>query len=50
MPGVSREVEVATMKKGITVPAPQWWRHLRKHYKKLFWKRQRRAFKEELKQ
>ncbi len=34
---------MATMKKGITVPAPQWWKHLRKHYKKLFWKQQRRA-------
>lgn len=30
-----------------TVPAPEWWKHL-KYHKRTFWKRQRRAFKEEL--
>ncbi len=34
---------MATVKKGTTVPAPQWWKHLRPLYKRLFWKRQRRA-------
>jgi hypothetical protein len=29
---------VANVKKGQTVPAPQWWKHLRK-VKRQFWKR-----------
>lgn len=41
-------IVMATVKKGTTVPAPQWWKHLRKHYKRLFWKRQRRADREAL--
>lgn len=32
---------MATMKKGITVPAPQWRWHLRQYSKRQFWKRQR---------
>ena len=32
---------MATMKKGITVPAPEWWKHLRPWCKRQFWKRQR---------
>jgi hypothetical protein len=31
---------MATKKKGITIPAPQWWKHL-KDWKRVFWKRQR---------
>lgn len=31
---------MANVKHGQTVPAPQWWKHLRE-WKRLFWKRQR---------
>lgn len=34
------------MKKGITVPKPEWWKHL-KWNKRVFWKKQRKAFKDE---
>jgi hypothetical protein len=33
---------MANVKKGQTVPAPQWWKHLR-DWKGVFWKRQRRS-------
>lgn len=33
---------MAHVRKGHTVSAPQWWKHLR-DWKRLFWKRQRRA-------
>lgn len=39
---------MATIKKGTTVPAPQWWRHLRPYWKRAFWKRQRKADKQEV--
>jgi hypothetical protein len=35
---------MATIKKGITVRSPQWWKHLR-DWKRSFWKKQRKAFK-----
>ena len=35
---------MATVKKGILVPAGEWWKHLR-WTKRSFWKRQRRAEK-----
>lgn len=38
---------MATVKKGITVHAPEWWKHL-KWCKRVFWKKQRRADKAEL--
>lgn len=41
---------MAHVKKGQTVRSPQWWVHLRQYGKKLFWKKQRRAFKRELRQ
>lgn len=37
---------MATVKKGILTPAPQWWRHLR-DWKRTFWKRERQAAKKE---
>jgi hypothetical protein len=37
---------VATKKKGVLTPAPQWWNHLR-DWKKVFWKRERKASKTE---
>ena len=40
---------MATMKKGITVRATEWWRHLR-WAKRAFWKRQRKAFQHETRQ
>jgi len=39
---------MATVKKGILVAAPQWWRHLRK-WKRVFWKKQRKAEREAIK-
>ena len=33
---------MATKKKGILTPSPQWWRHLR-DWKRVFWKRERQA-------
>jgi hypothetical protein len=33
---------MATKKKGILTPAPQWWKHLRR-WKRVFWKRHRKA-------
>jgi len=35
---------MAHVKKGITVPAPQWWKHLRPYCKRQFWHTQRKAF------
>ena len=32
---------MAHVKKGHLVPAPQWWKHLRPFWKRLFWKRHR---------
>ena len=34
---------MAHVRKGHTVPAPQWWKHLR-DWKRTFWKKQRKAF------
>lgn len=33
---------MATIKKGILTPSPQWWKHLRK-WKRVFWKKERKA-------
>jgi hypothetical protein len=38
---------LASVKKGITVPAGEMWRHLRKIGRRFFWKRQRKEFKRE---
>ncbi|WP_291386405.1 hypothetical protein [Devosia sp.] len=38
---------MANVKQGQTVPAPQWWKHLRE-WKRLFWKRQRQDNKRKL--
>lgn len=40
---VIRYIDMANVKKGQTVPAPQWWKHLKKFNKRLFWKQQRKA-------
>lgn len=37
------DIDMANVKKGQTVPAPQWWKHLKKFNKRLFWKQQRKA-------
>lgn len=34
---------MANVKKGLTVSAPEWWKHL-KWCKRVFWKKQRKAF------
>jgi hypothetical protein len=35
---------MATVKKGVMTPAPEWWKHLRRA-KRTFWKAERRAGK-----
>jgi len=35
---------MAHVRKGMLVPSPQWWKHLR-DWKRIFWKRHRRAEK-----
>jgi hypothetical protein len=38
---------MATVKKGILVRSPEWWKHLRKrHAHRRFWKAQRQAERE----
>ena len=39
---------MASVKKGIDVPAPEWWKHLRPFNKRRFWKRQRAHDKAEM--
>ncbi len=39
---------MANVKKGLLVPPPQWWKHL-KEYKRFFWHRQRQAEKQDIK-
>jgi hypothetical protein len=38
---------MASAKRGMLVGAPQWWKHLRA-WKRVFWKRQRRAEQQEI--
>jgi len=40
---------MATIKKGLTEQAREWWQHLRPFGKRDFWKRQRAADKRKLK-
>ena len=35
------------MKKTTLTPKPQWWKHLRL-FKRVFWKRERKAYKQEI--
>jgi hypothetical protein len=37
---------MASVKKGILVPSPQWWKHLRS-WKRIFWKKHRKVEKRE---
>lgn len=39
---------MATIKKGILSPAPQWWKHLR-DWKRVFWKKERKAATRQIK-
>ena len=32
---------MATVRKGILTPPPEWWQHFRPYLKRLFWKRER---------
>lgn len=44
---------MATVKKGILTRTPSytaWWRHLRRYGKRVFWKGERKAAKQEIKQ
>lgn len=34
---------MASVKKGTNTRPPQWWKHLRPYWKRVFWKRERRA-------
>jgi hypothetical protein len=38
---------MVSAKRGMLVGAPQWWRHLRA-WKRVFWKRQRKAEQREI--
>jgi hypothetical protein len=40
---------VATVKQGTRTRAPQWWDHLRKKWKRVFWKRERKSIRQEVK-
>jgi hypothetical protein len=40
---------MANVKKGQTVRATEWWKHLRPENKRRFWKKQRKADKRNLK-
>jgi hypothetical protein len=40
---------MASVKRGISVPPPQWWKHLR-DWKRVFWKKQRKADKRMIKE
>lgn len=33
---------MATIKKGVLTASPQWWKHLR-DWKRIFWKKERKA-------
>ena len=39
---------MAHVRKGHTVSAPQWWKHLRPFGKRQFWKRQRKAWRKQM--
>lgn len=39
---------MASVKKGVLVKSPEWWKHLR-WCKRVFWKRQRKAEKADIK-
>lgn len=41
---------MATVKKGMLVPSPEWWKHLRPLLKRLVWKRERGAAKKAIRQ
>lgn len=38
---------MATLKKGVLLPSPDWARHLRPYGKRFFWKRHRKAERRE---
>jgi hypothetical protein len=38
---------MATVKKGILTRSPQWARHLRRYWKRVFWKGERKAAKQD---
>ena len=39
---------MANVKKGQLTPAPQWAKHLRPYWKKLFWNREKGAVKKQI--
>jgi hypothetical protein len=39
---------MATVKKGLLTPPPQWWKHL-KEFKRVFWGKERVAAKKDIK-
>jgi len=41
---------MAHKQQGNLTRAPQWWKHLRAEWKKVFWKSERAAQKKDLKQ
>lgn len=39
---------MANVKKGQLVRPPQWWKHLRKDWRRIFWKKNRQAEKKQV--
>jgi len=37
---------MASVKKGTLHRAPQWWKHLRPYWRRMFWKRERNSYKQ----
>jgi hypothetical protein len=40
---------MANVKQGNISKSPQWWKHLRKEWKRIFWKKERKAQQREIK-
>lgn len=36
---------MASVKRGTLTRPPQWWKHLRPYWRRVFWKRERRAWR-----
>jgi hypothetical protein len=39
---------MSTVKKGILTKSPEWWKHLRKFNKRIFWSQERKAGKKDI--
>lgn len=39
---------MASVKKGTLAAPPQWWKHLRPYWRRVFWKRERALQKQDI--